>query len=153
VKDKVDLYWVHRLKTAVLLGCALETGAIIAGASVEDAKRIREVEIIWESLSSCMMICLMFMDKQKIREATRGDLVSNKKNFSFVDCSLRFFKNRIERITIIGFQSRSKSGIEGRGRSGIFFFATGNPGKKRSRNECLFSAKQWSCLNKLIFRR
>ena len=71
-----------RLKTAVLLGCALQTGAIIAGASAKDAERIREVG---NNLGIAFQLHDDLLDvygqAEKFGKQPGGDLVSNKKTF------------------------------------------------------------------------
>jgi len=71
-----------RLKTAVLLGCALETGAIIAGASAKEANTIREVG---NNLGIAFQLHDDLLDvyghAEKFGKQPGGDLLSNKKTF------------------------------------------------------------------------
>lgn len=69
-----------RLKTSVLLGCALEMGAIIAGASLNDRKLIYEfgqhVGIAFQIQDD---ILDLYADPDKFGKQVGGDIISNKK--------------------------------------------------------------------------
>lgn len=69
-----------RLKTSVLLGCALEMGAIIAGASFNDRKLMYEfgqhVGIAFQIQDD---ILDLYADPNKFGKQVGGDIISNKK--------------------------------------------------------------------------
>ncbi len=54
-----------RLKTAVLLAGSLKIGAILAGATAEDAENLYNFGMQIGLHSSCRMICLMSMVTRK----------------------------------------------------------------------------------------
>lgn len=70
------------LKTAVLLGCSLQTGAIIAGAREEDAKRIydfgKHCGIAFQLQDDILDV---YGNQEKFGKRKGGDIVSNKKTF------------------------------------------------------------------------
>jgi geranylgeranyl diphosphate synthase type II len=70
------------LKTAVLLGCSLQTGAIIAGAREEDARRIYEFGkycgIAFQLQDDILDV---YGNQEKFGKRKGGDIVSNKKTF------------------------------------------------------------------------
>ena len=69
-----------RLKTSVLLGCALELGAIIAGASEEDRKLIYEFgQNIGIAFQIQDDILDLYADPEKFGKQVGGDVMSNKK--------------------------------------------------------------------------
>ena len=69
-----------RLKTSVLLGCALEMGAIIAGASLSDRKLIYEFgQQIGIAFQIQDDILDLYADPSKFGKQVGGDIISNKK--------------------------------------------------------------------------
>ena len=69
-----------RLKTSVLLGCALETGAIVAGASKSDAKLIYEFgQQIGIAFQIQDDILDLYADPEKFGKQVGGDVICNKK--------------------------------------------------------------------------
>jgi geranylgeranyl diphosphate synthase type II len=70
------------LKTAVLLGCSLQTGAIIAGAREEDAKRIydfgKHCGIAFQLQDDILDV---YGNQEKFGKRRGGDIVSNKKTY------------------------------------------------------------------------
>jgi geranylgeranyl diphosphate synthase type II len=79
----VDEY-IHMItyKTAVLLGCSLQMGAICANASEEDQKHIYEfgkhVGIAFQILDDVLDV---YADDSKFGKQVGGDIISNKKTF------------------------------------------------------------------------
>jgi len=71
-----------RLKTAVLLGCSLKIGAIIANASVEDAENIYQFGL---NLGIAFQIqddyLDAFADTKDFGKQLGGDIIANKKTF------------------------------------------------------------------------
>lgn len=69
-----------RLKTSVLLGCALEMGAIIAGASIEDRELMYEFgQHIGIAFQIQDDILDLYADPEKFGKQVGGDVISNKK--------------------------------------------------------------------------
>ena len=69
-----------RLKTSVLLGCALETGAIVAGASKNDAELIYEFgQQIGIAFQIQDDILDLYADPEKFGKQVGGDVICNKK--------------------------------------------------------------------------
>lgn len=70
-----------RLKTAVLLACALKTGSVISGASEDDAQKMYE---LGESLGLAFQLQDDILDSfgtEKVGKRIGGDIISNKKTF------------------------------------------------------------------------
>jgi geranylgeranyl diphosphate synthase type II len=69
-----------RLKTSVLLGCALEMGAIIADASMDERKRLftfgERIGIAFQIQDD---ILDLFADPEKFGKQVGGDVIANKK--------------------------------------------------------------------------
>jgi geranylgeranyl diphosphate synthase type II len=71
-----------RQKTAVLLGFALEFGAILAGAAPDDARRLYDFGVnigIGFQLKDDLLD--VYADKEKFGKQVGGDIISNKKTF------------------------------------------------------------------------
>jgi geranylgeranyl diphosphate synthase type II len=71
-----------RQKTAVLLGFALEFGAILANAPTDDARRLYEFGVnigIGFQLKDDLLD--VYADKEKFGKQVGGDIISNKKTF------------------------------------------------------------------------
>ncbi|WP_291777606.1 polyprenyl synthetase family protein [Cecembia sp.] len=71
-----------RQKTAVLLGFALEFGAILAGAPTDDARKLYEFGVnigIGFQLKDDLLD--VYADKEKFGKQVGGDIISNKKTF------------------------------------------------------------------------
>lgn len=69
-----------RLKTSVLLGCALELGAIVAGAGFEDRKLIYEFgQHIGIAFQIQDDILDLYADPDKFGKQVGGDVIANKK--------------------------------------------------------------------------
>jgi len=74
-----------RLKTSVLLGAALKIGAVISGASEEDAKLIYDFGVNMGVGFQLMDDYLdAFGDPEKFGKKVGGDIISNKKTFLFI---------------------------------------------------------------------
>jgi geranylgeranyl diphosphate synthase type II len=74
-----------RLKTAVLLGFALELGAVLAGTSPEDRKSLREfgtnIGIGFQLKDDLLDI---YADQKKFGKQVGGDIIANKKTFLLI---------------------------------------------------------------------
>ena len=75
-----------RLKTAVLLACSLKEGAIVAGASAEDAENLYNYGIL-VGLGFQLMDDLLdvYGDSSNFGKKIGGDILCNKKTFLFID--------------------------------------------------------------------
>lgn len=74
-----------RLKTAVLLGFALQLGAILAGASKDDARRLYDfgvnIGIAFQLKDDLLDV---YADKEKFGKQVGGDIIANKKTYLLV---------------------------------------------------------------------
>lgn len=74
-----------RLKTAVLLGLALQMGALLAGASHEDTKRLYDFGVnvgVGFQLKDDLLD--VYADQEKFGKQVGGDIISNKKTFLLI---------------------------------------------------------------------
>ena len=82
VHDYIDMI---TFKTAVLLGCSLQMGAICANASIENQKHVYEfgkhVGIAFQILDDVLDV---YADDEKFGKQVGGDIISNKKT-KFLD--------------------------------------------------------------------
>lgn len=88
-QDKVSVEnYIHMItyKTAVLLGCSLQMGAICANASEENQKHLYEfgkhVGIAFQILDDVLDV---YADDEKFGKQVGGDIISNKKTFLLLD--------------------------------------------------------------------
>lgn len=80
-----DYLEMIRLKTAVLLGFALELGGIIGGASSEDQALLRSFgENIGIGFQIKDDLLDVFGDEQKVGKQIAGDIIANKKTFLLI---------------------------------------------------------------------
>ncbi len=74
-----------RLKTSVLLGCALEIGAIISEASGNDRKNLYDFGVnIGLAFQIQDDILDVYADAEKFGKQVGGDIISNKKTFLYL---------------------------------------------------------------------
>ncbi|GAA0880317.1 polyprenyl synthetase family protein [Algoriphagus jejuensis] len=74
-----------RLKTAVLLGLALQLGAILAGAEKEDGQRLYDFGVnIGVGFQLKDDLLDIFADQAKFGKQVGGDIISNKKTFLLI---------------------------------------------------------------------
>jgi geranylgeranyl diphosphate synthase type II len=74
-----------RLKTAVLLGFSLELGALLANASIEDRKALRDFGInIGIAFQLKDDLLDVYADKKKFGKQVGGDIIANKKTFLLI---------------------------------------------------------------------
>ncbi len=74
-----------RLKTAVLLGCALQTGAMMANATPEGAKNIYSFgELVGIGFQLMDDVLDVFGDNEKVGKQAGGDIISNKKTYLLI---------------------------------------------------------------------
>lgn len=80
--------YIHMItfKTAVLLGCSLQMGAICANAYIESQKHLYEfgkhVGIAFQILDDVLDV---YADDEKFGKQVGGDIISNKKTFMLLD--------------------------------------------------------------------
>ena len=75
-----------RLKTSVLLACAIKTGAILADASADDAHRLYKVgEQIGLAFQLQDDLLDVYGDPKVFGKAIGGDITSNKKTFMLIN--------------------------------------------------------------------
>jgi geranylgeranyl diphosphate synthase type II len=80
-----DYIHMIRLKTAVLLGLALQIGALLAGASKEDVERIYEFGVnIGVGFQLQDDLLDVYADQAKFGKQVGGDIISNKKTFLLI---------------------------------------------------------------------
>ena len=83
VQDYIEMI---TYKTAVLLGCSLQMGAICANASTNNQKNIYEfgkhVGIAFQILDDVLDV---YADDEKFGKQVGGDIISNKKTFMLLD--------------------------------------------------------------------
>lgn len=74
-----------RLKTSVLLGCALEIGAIVSDASPEDKKHIYDFGVnIGLAFQIQDDILDVYGDAEKFGKQVGGDIIANKKTYLYL---------------------------------------------------------------------
>ena len=74
-----------RLKTAVLLAASLKIGAILAGASAEDAENLYNFGMQMGCIPVYRMICWMFMAIRKCSgKKIGGNILCNKKTYMLI---------------------------------------------------------------------
>ncbi len=77
-----DYLEMIRLKTAVLLGCSLKMGAVLANASPEDADHLYHFgENIGLAFQLQDDILDVYADQQKFGKQVGGDIIANKKTY------------------------------------------------------------------------
>lgn len=80
--------YIHMItyKTAVLLGCSLQMGAVCANACAEDQKHVYEfgkhVGIAFQLLDDVLDV---YADDEKFGKQVGGDIISNKKTFMLLE--------------------------------------------------------------------
>jgi geranylgeranyl diphosphate synthase type II len=80
-----DYIEMIRLKTSVLLGCALELGAIVSDASEQDRKHLYEFGVnIGIAFQIQDDILDVYADASKFGKQVGGDIISNKKTFLYL---------------------------------------------------------------------
>jgi geranylgeranyl diphosphate synthase type II len=83
--EKVEIYAYIKMiayKTAVLLGCSLKMGAIVAGASNSDANDIYEFGVnLGVAFQIQDDILDVYADQNKFGKQVGGDIIANKKTF------------------------------------------------------------------------
>jgi geranylgeranyl diphosphate synthase type II len=80
-----EYIYMIRLKTAVLLGFALQLGAILAGAEREDAQKLYDFGVnvgVGFQLKDDLLD--VFADQAKFGKQVGGDIISNKKTFLLI---------------------------------------------------------------------
>ena len=93
-----------RLKTAVLLGLALQLGALLAGASKEDVQRIYDFGVhIGVGFQLQDDLLDVYADQAKFGKQVGGDIISNKKTFLLIKAlELAKDKEKVELLDWLG---------------------------------------------------
>lgn len=82
----IDYLQMIELKTAVLLGCSLQIGAIIGDASAKEAKRIYNVgKYLGVAFQLQDDILDSFGEEKKFGKLTGGDIIQNKKTLLLIE--------------------------------------------------------------------
>ncbi len=96
-----------RLKTAVLLGCCLKTGGLVAGAGDEDADLIYQYG---QNLGMAFQLQDDLLDtfgtEATFGKKTGGDIVTNKKTYLFIKASE--LANESQRQALLGYYSTTE---------------------------------------------
>ena len=114
-----------KLKTAVLVGCALKMGALIAGASLKQSEEIYQ---IGESIGLAFQIqddyLDAFGDPKSFGKQVGGDIIENKKTMLYyLAIELGTYAQKKELITI--FSTRPQSPVDKIKTSCEIFYKTG----------------------------
>ena len=84
-----------RLKTSVLLACALKMGAILAGATAEDAENLyrfgEKIGLAFQLQDDYLDV---YGDEKVFGKAIGGDITSNKKTYMLINAFLRADENQ-----------------------------------------------------------
>lgn len=88
-----------RLKTAVLLGCALKTGAIIGGANCSDAQHLYDFGInVGLAFQLKDDLLDVYGDEEKFGKKIGGDILSNKKTYLLIQALKNANPNQKEQL-------------------------------------------------------
>lgn len=91
-----------RLKTSVLLGCALEFGAIMAGASIEDRKHLYDFGVhVGLAFQIQDDILDLYADPEKFGKQVGGDVLADKKTLLFLLAKENATENQIAELNAL----------------------------------------------------
>lgn len=91
-----------RLKTSVLLGCALEFGAIMAGASSEDRKHLYDFGVhVGLAFQIQDDILDLYADPEKFGKQVGGDVLADKKTLLFLLAKEKATENQIAELNAL----------------------------------------------------
>lgn len=91
-----------RLKTSVLLGCALEFGAIMAGASSEDRKHLYDFGVhVGLAFQIQDDILDLYADPEKFGKQVGGDVLADKKTLLFLLAKENATENQIAELNAL----------------------------------------------------
>lgn len=91
-----------RLKTSVLLGCALEMGAIAAGASDENCQLIYEYGLnIGLAFQIQDDVLDLYADPEKFGKQVGGDVMSNKKTMLYLEAMKLANEDQLKRADVL----------------------------------------------------
>lgn len=91
-----------RLKTSVLLGCALEFGAIMAGASSEDRKHLYDFGVhVGLAFQIQDDILDLYADPKKFGKQVGGDVLADKKTLLFLLAKENATENQIAELNAL----------------------------------------------------
>ncbi len=97
-----DYLEMIRLKTAVLLGCALKTGALIGGSTASDAEQLyafgENIGLAFQLMDDILDV---YGDEQTFGKKIGGDILCNKKTYLLLDARQRAEGETAERLTML----------------------------------------------------
>jgi geranylgeranyl diphosphate synthase type II len=89
-----------QFKTSVLLGCAMKVGALVGGASVEDAAALYDFALLLGTSFQIKDDYLdVYGDPQKFGKQVGGDILSNKKTLLWIEAQKRAAKQGVDFAT------------------------------------------------------
>lgn len=95
-----------RLKTSVLLGCALEFGAIMAGASSEDRKHLYDFGVhVGLAFQIQDDILDLYADPEKFGKQVGGDVLADKKTLLFLLAKDNATDSQIAELNALKFET------------------------------------------------
>lgn len=95
-----------RLKTSVLLGCALEFGAIMAGASIEDRKHLYDFGVhVGLAFQIQDDILDLYADPEKFGKQVGGDVLADKKTLLFLLAKDNATDSQIAELNALKFET------------------------------------------------
>jgi geranylgeranyl diphosphate synthase type II len=103
-----------RLKTSVLLGCALELGAIIAGASERNCQLIYDYGLnIGLAFQIHDDILDLYADPEKFGKQVGGDVISNKKTMLYLEALKLATSEQLKRAKALYYMTDQTLKVEG----------------------------------------
>ena len=109
-----DYLYMIELKTAVLLGAALQIGATIAGAKEKDAELLyafgKNTGIAFQLQDDILDV---FGETEKVGKQTGGDIISNKKTFLLLKAFELADKKTAAKLQLLMNEKNEKKKVEG----------------------------------------
>jgi geranylgeranyl diphosphate synthase type II len=109
-----DYLYMIELKTAVLLGAALQIGATIAGAKEKDAELLyafgKNTGIVFQLQDDILDV---FGEAEKVGKQTGGDIISNKKTFLLLKAFELADKKTAAKLQLLMNEKNEKKKVEG----------------------------------------
>ena len=103
-----------RLKTSVLLGCALEFGAIVANASEIDRRNLYNFgQLIGVAFQIQDDILDLYADPDKFGKQVGGDVIANKKTILFLTAIEKSNAEQIKRLENLSLEKDSSLKVAG----------------------------------------
>lgn len=109
-----DYLHMIELKTAVLLGAALQMGSLVSGATDEDAKNLYEfgknTGIAFQLQDDILDV---FGETEKVGKQTGGDIISNKKTFLLLKAFELADESRSAKLNVLLNEKNEQKKVEG----------------------------------------